>query len=67
MVAVITTDTPEEIVLYRKVKDGGLGLTSSKHKSLAYLIKSFLELAANPSYLHLTYILLTCYLNVTNS
>ena len=47
---------PEEIVLYRKVKDGGLGLTSSKHKSLAYLIKSFLELAANPSYLQSLYL-----------
>ena len=47
---------PEEMVLLRKIKDGGLGLTSCKHKSLAYLIKSFLELAASPSYVKSLYL-----------
>ena len=43
---------PEETVLFRSVQDGGLGLTSVKHKSLAMLIHNFLDLAANPNYLN---------------
>ena len=42
---------PEEIVLFRSVWCGGLGLISVKHKSVAYLIKTFLELATNPNYI----------------
>lgn len=42
---------PEEIVLFRSVWCGGLVLVSVKHKSIAYLIKTFLELATNPNFL----------------
>ena len=42
---------PEEIVLFRKVKEGGLGLVSCKFKSLSFRIKTFLELAADQSYI----------------
>ena len=44
------------MVLFRNVIDGGLGLTSCKHKSIAYLIKTFLELAANPAYVDSLYL-----------
>ena len=47
---------PEEMVLFRKVGDGGLGLTSCRHKSLAHLIRTFLELAANPAYVDSLYL-----------
>ena len=43
---------PEEAVLFRPVNDGGLGLTSVKHKSLAMLIHNFIDLAANPAYIN---------------
>ena len=36
--------TPEEIVLYRQVKNGGLGFVSVKYKSLAFQIKTFIIL-----------------------
>ena len=36
---------PEEVILFRPVSLGGLGLTSVKLKSMAFLIKTFLELA----------------------
>ena len=36
---------PEVMVLYRPLDQEGLGLTSVKHKSLACLIRTFLELA----------------------
>ena len=39
------------MILFRKVKEGGLGLVSCKYKSLAFRIKTFLELAAVESYL----------------
>ena len=39
---------PEESTLFRPVWYGGLGLASVKHKSIAFLIRTFLELAANP-------------------
>ena len=42
---------PEELVLFRERKDGGLGLISCKHRALAFLIKTFLDLAANPAYI----------------
>ena len=41
---------PEEALLFRPVKCGVLGLTSVKLKATAFLIKTFLELAANPKY-----------------
>ena len=47
---------PEETVLFREVKNGGLGLVSTKHKSLAFLIKNFLELAINPVYIRSIYL-----------
>ena len=42
---------PEEMILYRPVKCGGLGLASVKHKSLAFLIKTFLEMASNSNFI----------------
>ena len=42
---------PEEIILFRPVHCGGLGLASVKHKSLAFLIKTFLEMASNPNFI----------------
>ena len=43
---------PDESILFRPVWYGGLGLAPIKHKSVAYLIRTFLELAANPNYHH---------------
>ena len=43
---------PEETVLFRSQKEGGLGLLSIKFRSLAYLTRTFLEIAAHPNYLH---------------
>ena len=43
---------PEEFVLFQQVEDGGLGLTSVKHKALAMLIRNFINLAYNPKYLN---------------
>jgi len=47
---------PEEVILFRPVSLGGLGLTSVKLKSMAFLIKTFLELAANPTYIQSQYL-----------
>ena len=47
---------PEELILHRHVKNGGLGLVSVKYKSLAFLIKTFLELAIYPSYINSLYL-----------
>ena len=47
---------PEELLLHRSVYHGGLGLSSIKWKSVAFLIRTFLELAANPKYLHSQYL-----------
>ena len=47
---------PEEQILHRQVKNGGLGLVSVKCKSLAFLIKTFLELAIHPSYINSLYL-----------
>ena len=41
----------KSIELFRPVKCGGLGLISVKQKSVSFLIKTFLELAANTNYL----------------
>ena len=47
---------PEEISLLRPINNGGLGLVSIKHKAMASLIRSFLEVAANPKFLSSQYL-----------
>ena len=42
---------PEEMILFRPVVQGGLGLSSVKLKSLACLIHTFIEMAVNPKYI----------------
>ena len=41
---------PEELVLYRSRKQGGLNLCNVKYRALAEQIKSFLDTAVNPKY-----------------
>ena len=41
---------PEELALYRPTQQGGLGLVSVQHKSIATFTRSFMELAVNPNY-----------------
>ena len=48
-------EKPSEIVLYRKTSQGGLGLLNVKIRSLAILIKTFMETAANPLFRHNLY------------
>ena len=43
-------EKPGPVVTYRSKDDGGLGLHSIKEKSLAFLIKSFLETSTNPNF-----------------
>ena len=43
---------PSELVLYRSGDDGGLGLLNVKIRSLALLVRTFLETAVNPSFRH---------------
>ena len=43
-------EKPSELVLFRKVEDGGLGLHNAKYKALASLIATFLQTAANDRY-----------------
>ena len=45
-------EKPQEMILYRPVLYGGLGLHHVKFKSLALLIHSFLETSTNPKYNH---------------
>ena len=45
-------EKPNELVLYRDSMSGGLGLFHVKIRSLALLIRSFLETAANPKFRH---------------
>ena len=45
-------EKPNELVLYRDAKEGGLGLLNVKMRALACLIRTFLETAANPSFRH---------------
>ena len=47
---------PEEMVLFRPTSQGGLGLTSVKHKAMAFLIRNFLDLANNPKYIPSQYL-----------
>ena len=48
-------EKPEEIVLYRPASYGGLGLHHVQLKAQAMLIRSFLETATNPNFLHSLY------------
>ena len=43
-------EKPEEMILHRPIKMGGLGLHNVKIKALAALIRTFMETAANPSF-----------------
>ena len=45
-------EKPEELVLFRPILQGGLNLHNVKFKAMSMLIRSFMETAANPSYLH---------------
>jgi hypothetical protein len=45
-------EKPEEIVLFRPTFMGGLNMHNVKYKSMAMLIRSFLETAVNPNYIH---------------
>ena len=47
---------PEEFLLFRPVNSGGLGLMSVKQKATAFLIRTFLELAANTKYIQSQYL-----------
>ena len=48
-------EKPSELVLFRKVNQGGLGLFNIKCKALASLITTFLQTAANPKFLQSLY------------
>ena len=48
-------EKPAEMVLYRPIERGGLGLHNIKTKSKASLIRTFLETSVNPSYTHNLY------------
>ena len=45
-------EKPSELVLYRDIHDGGLGLFHVRIRSLSLLIRSFLETSCNPSFRH---------------
>ena len=47
---------PEPMILFRPSAQGGLGLTSVKHKAQACLLRTFTELAINPTYLSSQYL-----------
>ena len=44
-------EKPQELVLYRHVNMGGLGLQNIKYKAISLLIKSFLETSICPDFL----------------
>ena len=46
---------PEEMVMVRPVKYGGLGILDVKYKAMAGLIRSFLETACHPDFRHSLY------------
>ena len=48
-------EKPEEMVVFRPTSVGGLNMHHVKFKSLAMLIRSFLETAINPKFLHSTF------------
>ena len=43
-------EKPEELILTRSRKEGGLGLLNVQYKALSLLIRSFLETALLPSF-----------------
>ena len=45
-------EKPSELVLYRDVQNGGLGLFHVSIRSLALLIRAFLETSSNPKFRH---------------
>ena len=45
-------EKPEEMILFRPISMGGLGLHNVKIKALASLIRTFMETSVNPSFLH---------------
>ena len=48
-------EKPETMISYRPTSHGGLGLHHVKYKAIAMLIRSFLETAINPKFLHNLY------------
>ena len=48
-------EKPETMINYRPTSHGGLGLHHVKYKAIAMLIRSFLETAINPKFLHNLY------------
>ena len=48
-------EKPEEMILFRPIRMGGLGLHNVRIKALASLIRTFLETSVNPSFLHNLY------------
>merc|ERR1712055_207246 len=44
------SEKPSEYIMCRPICHGGLGIISPKHRSLACLIRTFLETATNPKY-----------------
>ena len=48
-------EKPEELVLYKTSAQGGLGMHNVEHKAMSMLIRSFLETAINPKFLHNLY------------
>ena len=45
-------EKPEDMVLHRPISMGGFGLHNVRIKALATLIRTFMETAANPKFLH---------------
>ena len=45
-------ENPNELVLYRSAEDGGLGMLNVKIRAMAFLIRTFLETALNPTFRH---------------
>ena len=45
-------EKPQEMILYRPIQMGGLGLHNVKFKALASLIRTFLETSVHPSFQH---------------
>jgi hypothetical protein len=48
-------EKPKDIVVYRPISCGGLGLDHVKLKAQSRLITSFLETASNPKFIHSLY------------
>ena len=48
-------EKPEEMILYRPIMMGGLGLHHVKIKAMSSLIRTFMETAVHPSFLHSLY------------